>query len=125
MKILRLTALFVMALGMMVAGTVHFAAPRSYLRIVPEWLPYRMAVVYGSGVLELIAGIGLFLPAYRSEAALLVLSLMAIFLPLHIWDCFREHPALGSKTGAIVRLFLQFVLIAWAWWLLQSENASD
>ncbi len=111
-------SLYFMAVLMTVAGIAHLVKPRFYLPIVPEWLPSRMAAIYVSGLVELLAGIGLFIPAYRREAALLVLLLMCIFLPLHAWDCFRFHPAMGSTGRALIRLLLQFVLIGWCWWLL-------
>jgi uncharacterized membrane protein len=105
----------VLGIGMCVAGIAHFVVTRKYLPIVPKFLPQRMGIVVISGVVELCAGIGLFIPAIRKEAALTVLFLMIAFLPLHAWDMFRERPAMGSQPIAIVRFALQFVLIYWAW----------
>jgi uncharacterized membrane protein len=46
-----------------------------------------------------------------------ILAMMLVFLPLHIWDIFRENPAIGSHKVALIRLPIQFVLIAWAWFI--------
>jgi uncharacterized membrane protein len=108
---------FTIALGVLMtaAGIAHMIITRKYLSIVPRFLPQRMAIVVISGVIELAAGIGLFIPALRKEAALVVLALMIGFLPLHAWDLFRTRPAIGPHWVAAIRFALQFVLIYWAW----------
>jgi uncharacterized membrane protein len=108
---------FVMGMLLLVTGTIHFLNTRSYLPIVPEIFPGRMLIIQVSGGLELAAGIGLLIRSTRHIAAFVVLILMIGFLPLHIWDIFRERPAMGTKMGAWSRLALQFVLIAWAWFI--------
>jgi uncharacterized membrane protein len=107
-----------MGLLMIVAGITHFLRTRLYLRIVPEFFPLRTLIVQVSGLIELAAGIGLFIPAARQIAALVVWILMIAFLPLHIWDVTRARPAMGSRGKAWIRLVLQFVLIAWTWALM-------
>jgi uncharacterized membrane protein len=108
--------IWTIALGalMTTAGIAHFAFTRKYLPIVPRWFPQRTGIVILSGLVELSAGIGLFFPQTRKEAALVVLVLMLGFLPLHTWDLFRDRPAIGPHWAAAIRLALQFVLIYWA-----------
>ena len=65
--------------------------------------------------MELLLGIAVFIPRIRSTATLGILLIMIAFLPLHVWDVFRDDPAIGSKALAYTRLPLQCVLIAWAW----------
>ena len=106
-----------MAILMLVTGVIHFIRTKSYLHIVPDIFPARILIIQISGVIELMAGIGLLIPATRNAAALTVLLLMIGFLPLHIWDVTRVRPAMGSTGAAWIRLALQFVLIAWAWYI--------
>src|ERR1700744_2159025 len=96
------------------AGLAHFLITRKYMPIVPQFLPQRFGIVVASGVVELAAGIGLFIPSLRDKAALVVLVLMVGFLPLHTWDLFRDRPAIRPQWLCIVRFVLQFVLIYWA-----------
>jgi uncharacterized membrane protein len=114
---MRLPLVIALAMLMIAAAITHFWKTRLYLRIVPEFLPLRIPIIQLSGLLELVAGIGLCVPAYRSQAATLVFVMMIAFLPLHVWDVFRLRPAMGSKLLAWIRLPLQFVLIAWAWYV--------
>lgn len=106
----------VLALFIIFAGIQHFVKPEVFLPFVPSFLPYPMAIIYVSGIIEIILGITLFLrKKYAKYGALGILFLMLLFLPIHIWDVFSETPAIGSYNKALVRLLMQFVLIALAW----------
>lgn len=92
------------------AGTMHFVKPKIFNRFIPNFLP-KLAVNYIAGLLELVIGIGLLINQTTKQAALAMFLLMLIFLPIHIWDVFREKPAIGSKKIAIIRIPLQFLLL--------------
>ena len=99
---------------MVLAGVQHFRDPAMYGPIIPDALPKDL-ITYLSGAVELLLGVGLFIRSLRPLAGLGVLILMIVFLPLHLWDVFRDEPAMGSTLLASIRLVLQFVLIGWAW----------
>ena len=103
------------------AGFNHFVNPNLYNPFIPEFMP-RLAVNYASGLAEIVVGAGVFLPRFRKAATLGILVLMILFLPLHVIDVFRENPAIGSHTAAVIRLPVQFVLIAWAWYCWASAS---
>jgi len=92
------------------AGIMHFIKPKIFNRFIPNFLP-KLVVNYIAGLLELAIGIGLLINQTTKHAALAMLILMLIFLPIHIWDVFREKPAIGSKKIAIIRVPLQFLLL--------------
>lgn len=109
-----LTILF--GIFILLGGMVHFVNPAMYLPFIPDFLP-AMAVNYAAGMVEIMAGICVFIPRVRSFGTLVILVLMVAFLPLHVADVFKEHPVIGSHQIALFRLPLQFVLIAWAWFI--------
>ncbi|WP_440069772.1 DoxX family protein [Tenacibaculum discolor] len=92
------------------AGIMHFIKPKIFNRFIPNFLP-KLAINYIAGLLELAIGIGLLINQTTKQAALTMFILMLIFLPIHIWDVFREKPAIGSKKIAIIRVPLQFLLL--------------
>src|SRR6185369_7735530 len=96
----------VLGVIMTAAGLAHFILTRKYLPIVPQFLPQRTGIVIISGVIELAAGIGLFIPGVRKEAAFVVLILMIGFLPLHTWDLFRSRPAIRPHWLAVARFLV-------------------
>jgi uncharacterized membrane protein len=116
MKNLKLTLTFLFGAFMIFGGIIHFLKPEIYLPFIPAFLP-QMAINYLAGILEMIIGIGVFIPKFRSIATLGILIMMLAFLPLHIIDVFKENPAIGSHQLALIRLPLQFVLIFWAWFI--------
>jgi hypothetical protein len=50
------------------------------------------------------------------------LVLMLIFLPLHTYDVFVDNPAIGSHKAAMIRLPVQFLFIAWAWFISKKDK---
>ncbi|MEL6926334.1 MAG: MauE/DoxX family redox-associated membrane protein [Bacteroidota bacterium] len=98
------------------AGVNHFTTPDMYAPFIPDFLP-EAVVNYGTGVLEILLGLGLFIPATREKAALGIFLLMIAFLPLHVIDVFSESPAIGSREAAYIRLPFQFLFLLWSWWV--------
>lgn len=92
------------------AGFMHFKKPKFFNAFIPNFLP-KLTVNYVFGAIEFILGIGLFFNQTTKNASLGILILMFLFLPLHIWDLFKEKPAIGSKKAAIIRVPLQFLLM--------------
>ena len=106
-----------LAVLMMVSAIQHLWNPEFYLPFVPSYLPFPLAVVYLSGLVELLLGVvTLFLnQKYTKFGILGIAILMIIFLPLHIADALREQPVVGSHTLAYFRLAIQFLLIWLSW----------
>jgi uncharacterized membrane protein len=106
-----------LAVLMMVSGIQHLWNPEFYLPFVPSYLPFPLAVVYLSGLVELLLGVvTLFLnQKYTKFGILGIAILMIIFLPLHIADALREKPVVGSHMLAYFRLAIQFLLIWLSW----------
>ncbi len=98
------------------AGVMHFVIPRAYRRIVPPYVPAPTAVVYVSGVAEIVGGVGLMRPEQRRVAGWwLIATLLAVFpanvhMALHP-DQFPKVP--GGATALYARLPVQGVFIAW------------
>jgi uncharacterized membrane protein len=106
----------IFAVIMIAAGLAHFFNPKLYLPFLPEHFPATL-IIYASGVIEILFGICTMIPRYRSLGTWGILLLMLVFLPMHVVDVLKENPAIGSKEIAYGRLPLQFVLIAWAWYI--------
>ncbi|CAM1370220.1 Uncharacterized membrane protein [Tenacibaculum sediminilitoris] len=110
MDILIITLRVLFGIFFAFAGIMHFIKPKTFNRFIPNFLP-KLVVNYIAGFLELIIGVGLLINQTTTFAALAMFILMLVFLPIHIWDVFREKPAIGSKKIAIIRVPLQFLLL--------------
>jgi uncharacterized membrane protein len=116
MKNLKLILTYLFGAFMIFGGINHFIKPEMYAPFIPDFLP-SLAINYLAGIAEIAVGVGVFIPRFRSMATLGILIMMLVFLPLHVFDVFKENPAIGSHQAALIRLPLQFVLIAWAWFI--------
>jgi uncharacterized membrane protein len=97
------------------AGTMHFVRPRTYMAIMPDYLPAHRELVYASGVAEIAGGLGA-LPERTRRAAgwWLAATLVAVFpanlhMALHP-ERYRRIP----RALLYARLPAQAVFIAWA-----------
>ncbi len=115
MKIVWIVIRVIFALFMIFSGVQHLLKPDFYIPFVPSFLPFTTAIIYFSGIVEILLGIMLIIPKYLKQGALGILLLMLIFLPIHVWDVFSATPAIGSHQAALIRLAVQFLFIALAW----------
>lgn len=108
-------SLYVQAILYIAAGANHFISPKTYLAIMPPYIPSHNLMVIVSGIAEILLGIGLLFPATRSLSAWgLIILLIAVF-PANLYMAtasrFRKLPAWLRWA----RLPLQLILIWWAY----------
>ena len=106
------------------AGVMHFIKPDAYLPMMPPYLPLHLELIYLSGVAEIVGGVGVLLPRWRSAAGLWVIAVLIAVFPanLHMALNWISPPGLeASQTALWLRLPMQGVFIIWAWWATRPE----
>ena len=115
----------ILAVCMIVAGILHFAADEPFIKIVPAFLPFPAMIVYISGIIEILLGIGLIIPQSRVLSAWgLVLLFVAVY-PANLNMAFNHIKLDGIPDSWWLhgfRLPFQFVLIAWAYWYTEAAQ---
>ena len=129
MKLVKLISAWVMGVFYVLAGANHFYQPEFYLPIMPPYLPWHEGLIFVSGVAEVMIGVGLWVPRTRVLAAWGAIALLIAVYPANIHMAVADVP-IGDpphSAGAMrwVRLPLQFVLIAWAWWHTRPDPAQS
>lgn len=71
-----------MAVMLMFTALGHFKFADGMALMVPEFMPFKRELVLGTGIIEIIAAIGLLIPAYRSLTALLLIIFFMYFCQL-------------------------------------------
>jgi uncharacterized membrane protein len=107
---------------MVVAGANHFVAPAAYVSMMPSALPAPAALVYISGVAEILGGLGLLLPATRHLAGWGLIALYIAIFPANINMAVHHLPLAGREIPSWAlwaRLPLQAALMLWAYWCSQ------
>lgn len=108
----------VLAIAIIVVGTTHFTKTEEFAKIVPPPLP-PYAMVYLSGVFEILGGIGLLIPLVSVAAAWGLIALFVAVFPANLYQAFNSIAIEGIPDHPVlywIRLPFQAVLIAWAWW---------
>lgn len=121
---MRILSIILLALLFTAAGVLHFVRPETYVRIIPPLLPYPLALVYISGVAEIIGGLALLVPAVRPWAGLWLIALLAAVFPANLYMALAPGQT-GFGIAPVwlwLRLPLQLVLIAWVWWAARSGS---
>jgi uncharacterized membrane protein len=113
---------FLFALLFILAGMNHFRDPGFYLGIMPPYLPWPSALHLIAGFLEIVFGIMLLIPKYQKFGAWGLIALLIAVYPanIHMAVNHQHYPNLPMAFHWI-RLPLQFVMIAWAWWFTYDE----
>tara|TARA_R110002049_G_scaffold191116_1_gene360047 strand:+ start:405 stop:758 length:354 start_codon:yes stop_codon:yes gene_type:complete len=107
--------LYIMAAMYVLAGLIHFIKPKMYMRIMPNYLPNHKALVYLSGIAEIMLGIGLCLSVLKVVSIYGIITMLAVFLMVHFYMLSSEKASAGiPKWLLILRLPLQFFLMYWA-----------
>lgn len=106
----------VLGVVMIIAGITHFLVPKMFEQIVPRVLPMKRAIVYLSGVAEVVLGVGVFFPQTQVLAAWGLIALFIAVFPANVSQAMRKIPYGKAPLWLTwARLPLQAGLIAWAY----------
>ncbi|MGI9107824.1 MAG: DoxX family protein [Pyrinomonadaceae bacterium] len=117
MRTIKLILWYLLGAFFTLAGLYHFINPAFYLKIMPPYLPWHLFLVYLSGFFEIVLGVLVLVPKYTRVAAWGLIALLIAVSPANL------HMALNPEIypdlpplGLWLRLPLQAVFIAWAYW---------
>jgi len=103
----------------------HIVKAQAMVEMLPPWVPFRLPIIYATGLLELLIGIALFIPKYQINAAKLAIVVFIVFFPANIYAALNSIGLGGHQWGAIYLLIrgpLQLTLMAWAYFLCIKGN---
>jgi len=115
----KLLTIYVMSFVYVLIGIRHFTNPQYFLDIVPPQLPFKLFLVYLTGLIEIIGGVAILSPKTRKAGAYLLIFLLVSVFPANIYLYVSETPQslLGiSKMDALIRMPFQIPLILLAFW---------
>jgi uncharacterized membrane protein len=101
---------------MVAAGINHFVNPEFYLKIVPSALPYPEALVYFSGVAEIMGALGTMHPRTRRPAGWFLIATLVAVYPANIYMALNPDRFASIPQWALwARLPPQLLFIYWVW----------
>tara|TARA_R110002050_G_scaffold118467_2_gene235871 strand:+ start:4119 stop:4451 length:333 start_codon:yes stop_codon:yes gene_type:complete len=109
-----------MAILYIAAGCFHFIKPKIYLRIMPRYLPNPKLLVYLSGALEILLGIGIWIPSLKTISIYTIISMLMVFLLVHFYMLSSKKASAGIPFWLLLlRIPVQFALMYWAFYYLK------
>ena len=116
-SMIKILSIYIMGVFYIIVGIKHFQDPVWFVQIIPPILPYKYALVYISGLFEVLLGVLLMIPKFQSTAAKGLIVLLICVYPANIYLAQTNGAALGiSPLIAWGRLPFQFVFIGLAYW---------
>ena len=112
------------AIFYVVAGALHFIKAEPYLRIMPPYIPWHVAMVRVSGACEILGGLGLLVSGTRRAASWgLVALLIVVVSGQHLYGdpSNRGQARLPSRLCCDGAAFLCNCSLVW--WLLWCTKA--
>ncbi len=109
---------YALATMLVFTASAHFTKmKRDLVRMMPDWIPQPMALIYFTGVCEIAGAIGLLLPNTRQAAGIALIVFFILVFPANV-KAARTGVAVGGKraTPLWLRASMQVLFIALTWW---------
>ena len=109
---------YALATMLLFTASAHFTKMKNDLvRMVPDWIPRPMALIYFTGVCEIAGAMGLLVPNVRQAAGLALIVFFIVVFPANV-KAARTGVGLGGKrpTPLWLRASMQVLFIALTWW---------
>jgi uncharacterized membrane protein len=105
------------SLFFVVTASGHFFQTAAMAEMLPPAVPFRMELIYLTGVLELLGAAGILLPGLERLAGLGLILLLLGVLPANVYAAFNHVAFGGHELGSaylLVRVPFQLLLM---WWI--------
>jgi uncharacterized membrane protein len=102
-------------------AVAHFAFTKGMEMMLPPFIPFKTQVVYLTGLIEMVAAIGLLLPNLRVTTGWLLIAFFVLILPANVYAAIKQvNYQTGTFTGngpsyLWFRVPLQLFFIAWTY----------
>ncbi len=116
-----LAARFAMTIMLLATGIANFVYVKGMLLMIPEYIPFRPAIVYVTGIVEIIAGMLLLVPKYQKKAGVFLILFFVLLLPFNIYaSMLHVDMEKGNYEGDGLlylwyRIPLQLFFIVWVY----------
>ncbi|MFJ1330459.1 DoxX family protein [Capnocytophaga canimorsus] len=109
-------------------ATGHFFFTKGMAMMIPEFLPYKIEIVYVTGVLELLFSVGILLPKTRKLTAWSIIIFLFLVLPANIYASlhhinYQTATFDGNGTDYLwFRIPMQLLLVFWTYFFCLKKH---
>jgi uncharacterized membrane protein len=111
-----------MSIMLFFTAMAHFVFNKGMTMMLPSFIPFKKETVYVTGLIEILAAIGLLIKPYRHMTAVLLIIFFLLILPANIYAAINKvNHEKGNRSGNDVkylwfRIPLQIFFIEWVWY---------
>lgn len=117
-RVLKKVFLYLISVFFLFTGLRHLVFPDFYVGLMPSFIPVPYALIFITGILQIICAIGLVILKTRKVAAYGLLFFLVATLPIlvYLW-VYKESMPTGDLPSWLLLLSvpLQFALIFWVY----------
>lgn len=116
-------ARFGLSAMLLLSALGHFIYVEGMTMMIPEVIPFKLSIVYATGVLEILFAVALFVPALKVFTAWTIVVFLILILPMNIYAAYYKvdiSSATYNGNGLNYlwfRIPLQLLFIFWAYFL--------
>lgn len=102
----------------------HFVRTEGMAEMLPPAVPYRIELIYVTGVLELLGAIGVWIPRLTKLTGLLLIVMLLGLLPANIYSAINRVDFGGHGAGPLyllVRIPFQLFVIWWTYFATEQD----
>jgi uncharacterized membrane protein len=108
-----------LSLFFMFTATGHFVKAKEMSQMLPPSVPYRLEIIYVTGIFELLGAIGVWITPLTRLTGFWLILMLVCFLPANIYSAFNHVDFGGHGEGPGYLLFrvpFQFFVIWWTYY---------
>ena len=122
----KATLRVLLGLFFVAAGVNHFIRTEFYLRMMPPYVPFHPAMVQISGAAEILLGVLILSPRRSAIAGWGLIALLIAVFPANVQMALHPETFPEFSARALwLRLPLQAVMIAWAFWYTRGNSGAS
>jgi uncharacterized membrane protein len=102
----------------------HFIRTEQMAAMLPSVVPYRIELIYFTGVLELLGALGVWIPGLTRLTGLLLILMLIGILPSNIYSAINRVDFGGHGAGPaylLVRIPFQLFVIWWTYFATEQK----
>lgn len=118
---LALSGRIAMSAMLVFTAVAHFSFTKGMEMMLPDFMQFKTETVYLTGIIEISAAIGLFIPSFRIVTAWLLIAFFILILPANIYAAIKHIDyQKGTFDGNGLaylwfRVPLQILFIVWTY----------
>lgn len=118
---LSLSGKIALSVMLLFTAGAHFAYGKGMTMMLPDFIPYKTATIYLTGVIEIAAAFGLLIPALGALTGWLLIAFFILILPANIYAAIKqvdfEKGTFEGKGLSYLwfRIPLQILFIIWTY----------